>query len=220
MIVFGMNWQWDAAQWSAFLAITAIGLLGLAAAALAIRTVRGWTAPATYRAPAARPRPSLQLAERRPLLPEERQALVWQHAPGGAIEAGYAPLRPGEAPVVFGATDEQWLRDLHVDPTGEVAEHFAPGAGSLTTLREVGEGSLAAAEPSVDPDVHAEFERVFAALFADFRVAIEPAMRTAHLWEIRGRGHNGVLSSARRALDEWRINTPTGEWPMVSVATT
>jgi hypothetical protein len=57
---------------------------------------------------------------------------------------------------------------------------------------------------------HAAADALDAAL-ADFRIAVEPAMRKARLWEIRGQA-----SQPRRELDHWRIDTPTGEWPMAA----
>lgn len=100
-------------------------------------------------------------------------------------------------------------RPVVVDPTAEILEHLAEGPGSLATLASVGEGSLTRAE-LVDADVKAWFAEVFDVVLDDFRTAMEPAMRTARLWELQGLGNHGA------ALARWRINTPTGEYPIVT----
>jgi hypothetical protein len=107
-----------------------------------------------------------------------------------------------------------------VDPTTDlldVTAHVAPGPGSLTSLREVGPGTLTAIEPLVDDEVAAWFAAAFDPLLNEFRIAIEPAMRKAHLWELRGYdAGRGAAPSARAVLDHWRMDTPTGEWPLVA----
>lgn len=93
----------------------------------------------------------------------------------------------------------------------DVAEHLAAGPGSLVSLREVGPGSIAPAEHLVDDDIRAEIGSALDAALESFRVAVEPAMRTARLWTLRG-----GESYAENALRVWHIMEQTGEWPMVS----
>lgn len=125
---------------------------------------------------------------------------------------------------------------LHVDPTAELvelAEHLAAGPGSLTTLREVGPGRIVTADPPVDPEVARWFAEAFdrpahvpgrdeareldeGGVMTRFQLAIEAPMRKAHLWELRGHAEHGGLASRWAELDRWRINTPTGEYPIVT----
>lgn len=121
----------------------------------------------------------------------------------------------------------------HVDPTGELFEHLAPGAGSLTTLAAVGEGSLTRAAPTVDADVAAWFAEAFdrpahapgraeagvldeGGVFTRFHAALEPAMRKARLWELQGASlEHGGSASHWATLAHWRIESPTGEYALI-----
>lgn len=115
----------------------------------------------------------------------------------------------------------------------DVIEHIAPGPGSLASLAAAGEGSLTRVELH-DAEVVQWMAELFdrpahvplrdeaqevdeGGLLTRFHAAIEPAMRKARLWEIQGRGVAGV-SSARMALDHWRIESPTGEYPLLLAA--
>lgn len=192
--------HWTSEQWYAFTGILTAGLAAVALLAMAVRAVRGWTAPAhAYAVCGPAPRPTLALAARRASVP------TLQPAP---------------------------LEVIRIDPLpADVAEHVAPGPGSITSLlRE--EGHCAPrVDSAIDPDVRRWFAEAFdrpahaplrdeagildeGGVLTRFRAAVEPAMRTAHLWEIQGRGVNGH-TSARQVLDRWRIDTPTGEYPLV-----
>lgn len=61
---------WTQSQWTAFSGLSIAGLSALGLAVIAFRTVRSWTAPATHTAPPSRPRPSIEAAARRTLLPD------------------------------------------------------------------------------------------------------------------------------------------------------
>lgn len=104
------------------------------------------------------------------------------------------------------------VRHSHTAMIDDVAEHVAPGPGSLTSLRQVGPGSVAAVEPLVDDDVAAEVGAALDAALDAFRVAVEPAMRTARLWTLRA-----GETYAENALRVWHIMEITGEYPMVRV---
>jgi hypothetical protein len=45
------------------------------------------------------------------------------------------------------------------------------------------------------------------------RCNLEPALRKAHLWRIRGERGSGD-----RALNDWRIGTETGEYAMLTTS--
>lgn len=121
---------------------------------------------------------------------------------------------------------------ITVDPTGDVLDHVAPGPGSLTTLAEVGEGCLIAITHAdlVDPEVAQWFVDALdrpvhipgrnearevdeGGVLTRFHIAMEPAMRTARLWSMRGHADHGPTASRWADLDRWRIDCPTGEYP-------
>lgn len=111
-----------------------------------------------------------------------------------------------------------------VDPTGDVLDHIAPGPGSLTTLAEVGEGRLITItrDDLVDPEVAQWFvdaldrpvhipgrdeARVVdeGGVLTRFHIAMEPAMRTARLWSIRGHADHGPTASRWADLDRFLV---------------
>lgn len=229
MSMLDLDWAWSVRQWYAFGGVTLAGLGAIGLLTIAVRTVRGWTAPATYRDPAlahVRPRPSLELAERRHVVVTpgdfEDFAKRFRAATRGPDDGTYAWMtdRPDEA---------QRLIPV-IDPTGEVLEHMAPGPGSLTSLAAAGPGSLTRAE-LVEPEVRDGFAFTFdrpayaparheagvrdeGGVFARFEAAIGPAMATAAQWLAQGR------TPAQQALDEWRIYSPTGEMPIIDLPST
>lgn len=207
-----MMQHWTHEQWIAFYGIVTAGCAALALLGLAVRSVRGWTAPAhgayadSTVVRRVDPRPTLALAAARG--PRITDAQVLEH-------------------------ERRWRAAVAWDRPTEVLEHLAPGPGSLTDLAAAGPGELKRIVHAdlIDPDVHAWFVEVFdrpahtphrdEALELDeggaltrFRAALDPAMRKAHLWEIQGRGHAGH-DSARQILDHWRAGTDTGAWPVV-----
>lgn len=93
----------------------------------------------------------------------------------------------------------------------EVSAHVAPGAGSLTSLREVGPGHIVAAEPLVDADIAEAVGAALDAALETFRVAVEPAMRRARLWTLQA-----GETYAENALRTWHILEITGEYPAVT----
>jgi len=198
--------QWTPDQWTAFTGVLVAGLAAVALAALAIRHVRAWTAPAHPALPTVRqtqPRPTLHLVTER-------------------IEQ----VRASRARAI------ELTGTVLVDPI--VLKHLAPGPGSLTTLAEVGPGRLSDADPPVDPEVRAWFAEAFdrpahvprrdeareldeGGVLTRFNVAIEGAMRTAKLWELRSYAaeHGVATASTWATLARWRIDEPTGEYALV-----
>jgi len=180
--------NWTMDQWITFAGFTVAGLAGLTLICLAISHIR---------------------ARRSEHAEVERLMASWRATPSHTIAMIALPAGPMRLP----------LHDCDPYPPldADVIEHVAPGAGSLATLREVGEGCLTAAEPRVDPEVAAWFAEVFDPMFDEFRTAMEPHMRKVRLWELRGQAGYGGSASARAELDRWRINTPTGEYALVTV---
>lgn len=200
--------SWEPSQWVAFAGLLTAGLAALALLILAVRSVRAWRTPTTYYARRPDPRPTLALAAERVRV-------------SGTDVLGYR-----WSPIDFGYPDNGVIV---VDPT-DVAEHLAAGPGSLTDLAAITHGMLERIE-LVDDVVHRWFVEAFdrpahvpgrdeareldeGGALTRFRAGIESAMRTAHLWEIQGRGVAGH-DSARMALDHWRAGTATGEWAIV-----
>lgn len=205
--------DWTTEQWISFLGFVVAGLAALGLAGVGISAARA------------------RRAERR-----EVAALIagWRATPSHTVAILAGPTRP--LPVVLPPHPLPTPPPPVVDPTGEILEHIAPGPGSLSSLAVVGEGSLTRVDRTdlVDADVRRWFVEAFdrpahvpapdearvldeGGVLTRWRAAVEPAMRTAHLWDIRGRGNGGV-QSARQALDHWRIECPTGEIPLVEPA--
>lgn len=131
------------------------------------------------------------------------RARRWTPSPGRHVAPrALAALYPARAlPVVPG------VREF----LDEVSAHVAPGAGSLTSLREVGPGHIVAAEPLVDADIAESVGAALDAALETFRVAVEPAMRTARLWMLRG-----GETYAENALRTWHLLEQTAEYPTVT----
>lgn len=108
--------------------------------------------------------------------------------------------------------DPLYLRiaDRPTDELPDVAEHVAPGPGSLATLREVGPGAIAPVEPLVDADIREALGEALDRAVLEFRTAVEPAMRKARLWTLQG-GETYAVN----ALRTWHIMEITGEYPLV-----
>lgn len=133
------------------------------------------------------------------------RARVGRHVVPSALAALYPPTA---LPVIPGAgrtPQEQQLID-------DVAAHLAAGPGSLTSLREVGQGSI---DPDdigdrADEEIRAEIGEAFDAALEAFRIAVEPAMRRARLWTLQG-----GETYAENALRVWHLIENTAEYPMV-----
>lgn len=133
-----------------------------------------------------------------------------------------APLRargPAPRPSIV-LTERRQPMPRWTDPMR--ADFTDPGIGALSSIQAV----------TVDPtlrtvaEVQAE-EGMWINAYSDLtyfmpetdaareqmRVNLEPALRTARLWLMRA-GEVG----ARAALTDWRIDTPTGEYPMLTTA--
>lgn len=228
MSMLDLDWAWSVRQWYAFGGVTLAGLGAIGLLTIAVRTVRGWTAPATYRDPGlahVRPRPSLELTERR--------MVSSPPGPFAGTRFAVSSVVPPDDRTYAWMTDrpDEVQRLIPViDPTGEVLEHMAPGPGSLTSLAAAGPGSLTRAE-LVEPEVRDGFAFTFdrpayaparheagvrdeGGVFARFEAAIGPAMATAAQWLAQGR------TPAQQALDEWRIYSPTGEMPIIDLPST
>ncbi len=214
--------DWTTDQWIAFTGTTVAGLAAVALLIVAFRTIRGWTAPATYRTIGDPARPSL-------IPPAER------HMSEAEITDFERRFKESAA-----RADSAWKSTLLADSThawlagpelADIAEHLAPGPGSLTSLAGV-EGHATERVELIDPEVAQWFADAFdrpasnntitppdggqayddGGILTQFRAALEPAMRTARLWRARGEEGPGI---GRRMLNDWRIDTPTGEWPHI-----
>jgi hypothetical protein len=125
---------------------------------------------------------------------------------------------------------------FHVDPT--VLEHVAPGPGSLSSLAQVGAGSLITITHAdlVDPEIERRFAVVFDrrvrtldpgeegpaeagdGIMPAFEAAIEPSMRKARLWLLQANAEHRGLASAWAAVEslQMAILGPTGEYPILT----
>lgn len=180
--------HWTIDQWAVFSLTLGAGVAAVALALAAWRAVRGWTAPATYRrAPLrAQPRPTLTTAAGRRALP----ALTGEYQ---VVDTEHPSLTSG----------------------AHVADALLPGVGSLAALAAVGEGSLTRVV-LVDRDIAVAVAVALAPCLEAFRIAMEPLMRQAHLWELRGQEGRGAAPHARVELAHWREFERTGEYAMVA----
>lgn len=178
--------SWTTSQWVAFGGTSVAGLCALALIGMAIHAYRSWTMSAV-------------------------SALHTVPPAGPMRPTIHATVRRLPAGAVLGA----W-----VDPqsaAGTAAIEAGPAAIAATPPRP---DLLTSAERAAQLDdwIHAssaELHNALNAALADFRAAVEPAMRKARLWELRGEGGHGGGASARVELAHWRMDTPTGEYPMI-----
>lgn len=231
------NWSTD--QWIMFGSFTVAGVAALALLALIVRDRRRAAVQrarmAAWRTAHAVPMltiaPAPNTLDRRALAEFEQR---WNEAMARPV-----PVGPGLLAVDLAVTDTTSLaQPLHVDPTADVLEHVAPGPGALSSLQEVGPGALRRVthDDIVDPEVAQWFAEAFdrparqprpdeareldeGGLLTRWRCGpVAAAMQTAHLWEVQGRGHHGVLGAGRAGLDRWRIDCPTGEYAILTTA--
>jgi len=186
--------HWTPEQWGVFAVTIAAGVIAAALLYAARSAVLGWTAPAPMRRAEVvlTPRPSLMLTQARMTDAEiERFKERWNEA--------HANGRPAA----------EWLDPMRADFTD-------PGIGALASIQAIDADPQlrTAAELQAEEDdwinAYADLTPMMpetAKAHEQMRVALEPAMRTAKLWRIRGEG-----STARQWLNDWRMDTPTGEY--------
>lgn len=211
-----------------FLLAAAAGIVLLADAA-----VRSWNFPGRVDDPGwfwARPAPSRSPWPIGPLRPPLRRELA------ESARARWTDLTvpaAGDSSRVHNCNDasqctDTWTRNRNhpsLQSGHDVADALQSGVGSLRDVLQtpydpaaaglLTETERAAAEHAW---IHAYEGRVaweLSSALDAFRIAIEPAMRKARGWELRGQEGRGAAPSARAELDRWRIETPTGEWPIV-----
>lgn len=195
--------HWTPEQWAVFTLTIAVGLAAVAVLALAGRRY----VPPNLTLPDVRrvPRPSIVMAERR--------AVVARYAPAWAAEAGYVE-RTRPLPVIAGELPG-W-----VDPT--VADFTGPGIGALSSIQAVTVDPTLRTEAEISAELdawinaYADLSGLMpetAAAAETMRVNLEPVLRKAHLWRIRGEG-----GPARQALNDWRMGTETGEYPLITTS--
>lgn len=189
-IIYG----WTESQWIVFAGLSVAGLSALGLASIAFRTVRRWTAPATYAVPSSRPRPSIEAATRRTLLDPPMSPLV---------TAAYETADPG--PLLAAAR--------RITEPAALAQ-IAPGVGSITsTLAE--EGVFGPRDDRVDADLQQLFGDWYDSWQRSVNAVLAPAMLKAITWAIEG-AQAGVSGAA--GIQEWYAGTETGEWGRVSLA--
>lgn len=182
--------HWTPGQWAVFTVVIGAGLI--ATAVLAV--LRRYTAPALLRARGPAPRPSIVAAQAR-----------MTDAQVDAFKDRWRAAYDNGTPAV------EWLDPMAADFTD-------PGIGALSSIQaaEADPALHTAAELSAELsawiNAYADLGRLMpetAAAAETMRVNLEPALRKAHLWRIRGEG-----SEQRQRLNDWRMDTPTGEWPL------
>lgn len=191
--------RWTPGQWTVFTLTIAVGLAGVAVLALAGRR---YVPPGLHLPDIRRvPRPSIVMTERR------------QPAAVGAVRmpriepSRNVPIIAGELP--------GW-----VDPT--IADFTDPGIGALSSIQAMTVDPTLRTELEIEAEIaawvnaYADLSGLMpetAAAAETMRVNLEPCMRKAHLWRIRGEG-----SQARQTLNDWRMDTPTGEFRMLTTS--
>lgn len=185
--------HWTPEQWSVFTVVIAAGVIAMAVLAVLHRA--RWTPQPLRRvAPTSAPRPSLVLTERR--------------TPSFAFD----PSMRLDDTIALG----QIARDEWVDPMA--ADFTDPGIGALASIQALGDTDEMQTTAELDAWINAYADLRFAmpetaAAREQMRINLEPAMRTARLWRMRGEGGAG-----RRALNDWRMDTKTGEYPMITTS--
>lgn len=190
-IIYG----WTESQWIVFAGLSVAGLSALGLAAIAIRTVRGWRAPATYRTTAysAAPRPSLVLAQRRARYNPEPHM-------GALIATAYE------------TADHEALA-LVIDPLA--LAHLQPGPGSISSILQE-EGVFGPRDEDIDPDLIETFGRWAVERQRDIDTRFAPSMLKAITWAIEGAIAGVDSAAALDAWHSWHTRAETSEWPLVA----
>lgn len=187
--------HWTPQQWAVFTVTIALGFV---VAAVLLLAGRRYVPPAPGRGRESVPRPSIVLA-----LARTTDAEV------DALRGCWREAYDNGTPAV------EWL-----DPM--TADFADPGIGALSSIQAitVDPALRTSAEISAELDAwinaYADLSGLMpetAAAAETMRCTLEPALRKAHLWRIRGEG-----SEQRQRLNDWRMNTPTGEYPMITTA--
>lgn len=202
--------QWTDGQWVVFFVTIAAGLAAMGLAWRVRSAVLGWTAPAPmrYAEHPSTPRPSIVMTERRELASSRPMMLADYIVPPMWHDMPIAG--PGrELPIIVG----EWS-----DPMA--ADYSSHGVGALRDLLEVDAdpalktSAELAAEEAAWINAYADLSALMPQTDrarAEMNTAIEPMMRRARRWLYAA----GEGSPGRRGLTEWRIGTPTGEYPAV-----
>lgn len=223
--------NWTNQQWTAFTGLTIAGLSAVGLLIIALRVIRGWTAPAVYRLAGAPPSPRPTVT-----LTEQRRAVAARHAPALAIAAGYDEQ--------FGGREATWAYDVSgelriigdvpavpfkpLDPRSVDPEYLAtvavpiehdpmkidytePGIGALTSLR---------AEPDDEtlrtPSEIAAAEHAWIHAYDDGAAAIVERFERRALARVDAAVAKLLADlPGRDLLDAWRIDEPTGEYRVI-----
>lgn len=194
--------HWTPEQWTVFTATVAFGIVAVTVLATLARA--RYIPPAVQHARGPAPRPSIVMTERRYTPPWVQDT----SRPLPRIEPSRnVPIIAGELP--------GWLDPMAADFTD-------PGIGALSSIQAVTvdptlkTGAELSAEEDAWINAYADLSGAMPetdAAAEQMRINLEPVLRKAHLWRIRGEG-----SETRQRLIDWRIDTPTGEYPMLTTA--
>jgi hypothetical protein len=177
--------HWTPEQWAVFTVTLAAGLI----AAAVVAVLRRYTAPALLRAGGPAPRPSIVMAERRTHTADVGRRMTQP------LPTWVDPMAADFADPGIGALSS--IQAITVDPT-------------LRTSAEI------SAEESAWINAYADLSGLMpdtAAAAETMRINLEPALRKARLWRVRGERGSGD-----RALNDWRIDTATGEYRILTTA--
>jgi hypothetical protein len=189
--------HWTPEQWAVFGLTIAAGIAAAILLYAARSAVLGWPAPTPARrvAPTAVPRPSLVLAERRTSIDRDMRVVLADayEATGGVkhhLPAWVDPMAADFTDPGIGALSS--IQAMTIDPTLKTSVELSTEESAWVNAY----ADLSDQMPETDAAVE------------QMRVALEPALRKARAWRIRGeRG---------RDLNDWRMNTPTGEYAILT----
>jgi len=190
--------HWTPEQWAVFAVTIAAGVIAAALLYAARSAVLGWKPPAPLHilATGKPPRPSLVMTERRyAALATALDRTTW-------IEPSH------NVPII--------VADDWTDPTlSDFTDH---GIGALPTIQALGDTDemQTSAELAAWVNRYADLSALMPETDAareTMRVNLEPVMRKARLWRVRGEG-----GPARQQLNDWRMHEHTGEYPMLTTS--